>query len=170
MMLNYPNLWRCRFQGKSGWFCPLLPGATPVRMDNQRRWTRYGRLWVSATSRICTTPSDICANGTGHIRLSPTEISLLISWLRMASQGPYCWLGSADLIKNITLNNPRACSGMCCAKATQCTGNGFSGFTTRCLQNHSRFSARRFFQRLMPRSRSSCPFEWKCKTLLYPIL
>ncbi len=66
--------------------------------------------WICATSRICTTPSDICADGTGHIRLSPTGPRLLISWLKMASQGPYCWLDSADLIMKITFAHPQVCT------------------------------------------------------------
>jgi hypothetical protein len=42
--------------------------------------------------------------------VSPTEPRLLISWLRIASQGPYCWLDSADLIMKITFEHAQVCA------------------------------------------------------------
>ncbi len=61
-----------------------LAVASPATGQTKSGRTSYknGRPWVCATSRIRTTPSDICADGTGHIRLSPLSS-------RQRNQG--CW-------------------------------------------------------------------------------
>ncbi len=82
IIMNYSKLcWIIPSGSKAnrfGFVC-RLPGATLAPMRNRRRWTRCVRPWVCATSRNCTTPSGICADGTGPIRLSPMEPRPLIS-------------------------------------------------------------------------------------------
>jgi hypothetical protein len=134
-MLNYSDLWRSRFQGKSVWFCP------PAARCNTSKYEESEKVGkVRSALGLCYKPDLHYA--LGHMRRWDGAIPPLANGTKvvdiLAEDGKPRSVLLARQCRFDHENNPRTCSGMCCAKATLCTGTGFLGFTTRCLQNLSR--------------------------------